>query len=579
MPFPTDYPIDTSLADGIGNTIHAEHVNRLGRAVNELSVSVDDIDTISGGGSLPGYYNIKDYGAIGNNIADDTNAIQNAITDAQTFGGIVWVPPGTYKITATLHANRYINGVSGAEHQSFRITGAMGGAQANVSNPTIMYSGTDDTARIIDMRSAHGSEIDHIRIRYSSATYSGKMLDISGELASDYIMGSVHHVAFQDNLNTGGALSAECNIWMNKTIITRVYENVFDGAQWAIKTGTSYVVQVVIGPSNLFSNVGAGTHAILNQSNDNEKMHIDANTFEAGSTTGILKSNPNTSFYGLSITNNWWGDSISGDYALIDGIYAVRDIAVYAFNKVLLGSPTTFIKFGDPDGSNSMGGHLVFGNTIEGGPLASCLDTYTLPGIGAVTFVHNGHQSPLIWKGTATNKFIADDSGFTYAIRQSPIYYAGGNWMDIHPDPNVNSGNGLMIGPGGAAQSVYPSHPDPLTQRQGVYSTAWSGSGKGTHLVGSANANGRATLNQAGAGVGTAHVPVVEVRGTSGGVSQLGFFNKTPVQRPATYTLNAGTKSRNLPSGATLAEIEAVVRQFLTDVGDTSGYGLLDDTT
>jgi hypothetical protein len=47
-------------------------------------------------------FDVKAYGAIGNDTADDTTAIQSAIDAARLVGGIVWFPAGTYKITATL---------------------------------------------------------------------------------------------------------------------------------------------------------------------------------------------------------------------------------------------------------------------------------------------------------------------------------------------------------------------------------------------------------------------------------------------------------------------------------------------
>lgn len=50
------------------------------------------------------YFNVKTgYGAVGDNVNDDTSAIQSAINAAQTVsGGIVYFPPGTYKITGSL---------------------------------------------------------------------------------------------------------------------------------------------------------------------------------------------------------------------------------------------------------------------------------------------------------------------------------------------------------------------------------------------------------------------------------------------------------------------------------------------
>lgn len=47
-------------------------------------------------------YNVKDYGAVGNGVADDTVAIQAAVTAAQLVGGTVFLPTGTYLISARL---------------------------------------------------------------------------------------------------------------------------------------------------------------------------------------------------------------------------------------------------------------------------------------------------------------------------------------------------------------------------------------------------------------------------------------------------------------------------------------------
>jgi hypothetical protein len=52
-------------------------------------------------------FNVKDatYGAVGNDSADDTSAVQNAIFAANAAGGgTIAFPPGTYKITSSLYA-------------------------------------------------------------------------------------------------------------------------------------------------------------------------------------------------------------------------------------------------------------------------------------------------------------------------------------------------------------------------------------------------------------------------------------------------------------------------------------------
>lgn len=54
--------------------------------------------------SEPGFYDVTDYGALGNGSADDTGAIKSAIAAAQenAYGGVVFLPIGQYVVTAPL---------------------------------------------------------------------------------------------------------------------------------------------------------------------------------------------------------------------------------------------------------------------------------------------------------------------------------------------------------------------------------------------------------------------------------------------------------------------------------------------
>lgn len=91
---------------------------------------------------LSDIYNLKDYGAVGNGSADDTNAVKAwylAATNNATKGGTAYAPPGTYKVTEEINiantsvAPNYTNGrVIGAAKWSTYFTG-------NLPNGFVFY--------------------------------------------------------------------------------------------------------------------------------------------------------------------------------------------------------------------------------------------------------------------------------------------------------------------------------------------------------------------------------------------------------------------------------------------------------
>ena len=71
----------------------------LTNAFDEAIWTVNAIGTVT-----TGFFNVMDYGAVGNGVTDDTVAFQAAIA-AATAGGVIYAPAGTYKITANLNIN------------------------------------------------------------------------------------------------------------------------------------------------------------------------------------------------------------------------------------------------------------------------------------------------------------------------------------------------------------------------------------------------------------------------------------------------------------------------------------------
>lgn len=72
-----------------------------------------------------GYANVRDFGAVGNGTTDDTAAIPSAINSFSSNGGSVFLPPGTYAVSAALQlrANVSILGAGVASKLVPRVAG------------------------------------------------------------------------------------------------------------------------------------------------------------------------------------------------------------------------------------------------------------------------------------------------------------------------------------------------------------------------------------------------------------------------------------------------------------------------
>lgn len=77
------YDTDGPFKDNITGAITAETLREFSAAVAL---------------TLSGWFNVKDYGAVGDGSTDDTAAIQAALSAVPSAGGIVYFPPGTYSV-------------------------------------------------------------------------------------------------------------------------------------------------------------------------------------------------------------------------------------------------------------------------------------------------------------------------------------------------------------------------------------------------------------------------------------------------------------------------------------------------
>jgi hypothetical protein len=100
-------PFESTLPDRTVASTAAQHV--------------DDHNTMHGILQGKPWHNVRDYGAAGDGVADDTAEIQAAIDACATAGGgIVYMPPGTYKTSAVLSLDE----ADGAGYQAVSLLGA-----------------------------------------------------------------------------------------------------------------------------------------------------------------------------------------------------------------------------------------------------------------------------------------------------------------------------------------------------------------------------------------------------------------------------------------------------------------------
>lgn len=84
------------------------------------------------------FVNVKDFGALGDSVTDDTTAINAAYASLKGSSGTVIWPPGTYKITDTIRIGDTTSGASApqSEIQTLGTGGPAFGVQVNYSGPT-----------------------------------------------------------------------------------------------------------------------------------------------------------------------------------------------------------------------------------------------------------------------------------------------------------------------------------------------------------------------------------------------------------------------------------------------------------
>jgi len=106
-----------------------------------------------------GAFNVKDFGAAGDNSNDDTAAIDAAIAAAKVKGGVVFFPPGIYRHT----------GISSTDLRFVSIEGVARASFGSAGNVGVRLVCTSATANHVNLTNPHGVQIKNIQFETLSS--------------------------------------------------------------------------------------------------------------------------------------------------------------------------------------------------------------------------------------------------------------------------------------------------------------------------------------------------------------------------------------------------------------------------
>src|SRR2546427_6278139 len=112
------------------------------------------VPSISGPGTLDAIFNVRDQGAVGDGVADDTGAMIGTIERVPASGGLVYLPRGTYRVTSPIaigRTNVWVFG-SGPDATVIRL-----GDDVNADVLAIRAGGGTGSKPTIDRNKAHNA--------------------------------------------------------------------------------------------------------------------------------------------------------------------------------------------------------------------------------------------------------------------------------------------------------------------------------------------------------------------------------------------------------------------------------------
>lgn len=171
-------------------------------------------------------FNVTDFGAVGDGVADDTTAIQGAIDAAMASKGTVFLPAGNYKITASLSITDEINFQGEGSQQSII---------------TLNTASTSTVALLVDMgdnTSLIGCRIGGFGLTCNGGSARGIGLRVQTTATNSAVSNSVFHDMYIRHVNVGVSMTGV--IYMSTFRNITITGNV-DSYGWYVDTAQEVI--------------------------------------------------------------------------------------------------------------------------------------------------------------------------------------------------------------------------------------------------------------------------------------------------------------------------------------------------
>ena len=361
------------------------------------------------------------YNAKGDNVTDDTTALQSALNAMPTSSGHVYIPPGTYRISATLTiANREGFIIRGAGEASTQIVPTTALAGATVVKFINCRDGVVEHLRISGQVPAHAASA---AIEFHRAAVGGfaptNMQVRNVLLGSDSSASLVNGIRFTAALDANNAEAvlenvkvinysgAAVSIEHSNSLQNRIIGGVFTGdptTSVGVRTigGSFNMHGTVITVGDVDFDIAAGT-----QEHANYVIGV-----ESESTAKILRTATTSGvaiyFAGYTKKGAPVGGATVIDFRSVSGRFSMVD------SSLNLGQPNTIFNFSDSNTSVFFGGNEIGATTVTwSGPLTLVGNRWAP---GSVTLTP-GRGARLFQSGDTGGGF----SGLTVAVGSTPI--------------------------------------------------------------------------------------------------------------------------------------------------------------